>query len=135
MPIWTEEDDKRLIELIEGGLSASAIAERLPGDRTRNAVIGRMSRLKISSSTVSSSRFNNAAIRWNRRDVIVDLGKKFPEASIFEISEAVAIELSTVLRAFNDCKGRRSLGGESDFESADVRQRVAAMRADLQQSA
>lgn len=42
---WTAAEDARLRELAVAGLSASRIARELPG-RTRNAIIGRMARLK-----------------------------------------------------------------------------------------
>jgi len=44
-PWWTYEEDRVISEGKAQCLSASQIAERLPG-RTRNAVIGRMHRLR-----------------------------------------------------------------------------------------
>jgi GcrA cell cycle regulator len=45
---WTVEREARLKELWESGLSASQCAERLGGGATRNAVIGKVSRLGLS---------------------------------------------------------------------------------------
>lgn len=44
---WTEARDASLKHLADEGLSASVIAERLGGDITKNAVIGRCRRLNI----------------------------------------------------------------------------------------
>jgi DNA-binding CsgD family transcriptional regulator len=44
-PRWTSDADKRLVELVRTGLSASLIAENL--SVTKNAVIGRATRLGL----------------------------------------------------------------------------------------
>ena len=46
--VWTKEEDDLLRELHERGFSSSEIASRMPREMTRNAVIGRRNRLKLS---------------------------------------------------------------------------------------
>lgn len=44
---WSTEEDEQLKKLTLEGLSASMIAERMPGNRSRNSIIGRQHRLGI----------------------------------------------------------------------------------------
>jgi GcrA cell cycle regulator len=45
--LWTDDEDKLLAEMYEKGLSASQIAKKIPGRSSRNAIIGRIHRLKL----------------------------------------------------------------------------------------
>lgn len=47
MVAWTEERDEQLRVLYKTGLSTSLIAERMGGGLSRNAIIGRVHRLKL----------------------------------------------------------------------------------------
>lgn len=43
---WTDESEAKLIELWNSGLSASVCAAKLGGNLTRNAVMGKIHRLR-----------------------------------------------------------------------------------------
>ena len=44
---WNDEQDEQLKKLTSEGLSASMIAARMPGNRSRNSIIGRQHRLRL----------------------------------------------------------------------------------------
>lgn len=50
--MWSEEQDATIVELWERGESASYIAKRI-GDKTRNAVLGRLHRIRLSGGKVA----------------------------------------------------------------------------------
>lgn len=60
---WTEQQIQMLKEMWGHGFSASDIAGRLGGGLTRNAVIGKAHRLKLSAGIASSRREGGAALR------------------------------------------------------------------------
>ena len=59
---WTEEKVKKLKELWGKGSTASQIAEII-GDMSRNAVIGKAHRLKLSVSITSRNNTNNTVLK------------------------------------------------------------------------
>ena len=53
---WTDEEDTLLRKLYAEGLSASMIAAQMPGKRSRNSIIGRQHRLRISDGCQPKQR-------------------------------------------------------------------------------
>lgn len=64
---WTEERVNRLKQLWQEGLSASQIAGRLGQGCTRNAVIGKVNRLKLSGRRLYTRRNDPPPIARQRR--------------------------------------------------------------------
>lgn len=62
---WSETDDEILTLMWTNGSSASQIAKALPGDRTRNAVIGRANRLGLRKT--SPERNRNPKVKIERK--------------------------------------------------------------------
>ncbi|MER8503835.1 GcrA family cell cycle regulator [Mesorhizobium sp. M1142] len=60
MSDWSADDLQALRELAGQGLSAAQIAARLPGDRSRNAVIGKLKRGKGSHGALLGQPKNQA---------------------------------------------------------------------------
>ena len=139
MSAWTEEEDEIISKGFAEGLSAAQLVYR-PGinDRTRNAIIGRLSRLGIrrdSKEATSLLLRNQLTDRFTVDREIIRLAKAYKSATVYEISEACATEFATVQRIMEAHIGYRPLGGEKDFQSAAVRERVASMRAQLMERA
>lgn len=66
MSVWTDDRVERLKLLLRQGMSASAIAERLGGGMSRNAVIGKVHRMGLKLDQRSSSE-RSANARKSRK--------------------------------------------------------------------
>ena len=130
MPLWTPEEDDILRIGAKDGLFSAQISTRLKRagfDRGKNAVIGRCRRIGIELSD---------DYRKAREGTITWLAKTFPDASVTEISEAIAAaDFSGVMHILSASIGSRPLGDQADFEKPETCARVAKMRAQLCEAA
>lgn len=55
-PPWSREDDDRALMLLSYGYNRKAIGERLYPKRTKNAVIGRFTRLNVDAKEMEKAR-------------------------------------------------------------------------------
>jgi hypothetical protein len=139
MASWTKEEDEQITALYREGYSASDIANELPTVRSRNAVIGRLHRLKVVRSPESGKlakarvnhRISSFKLHKGVNKEVLDLAKKFASATIYEITEAVAGDLGSISHIIIEKLGRRPLGGSKSYRAP----LVAEMRASLQEVA
>jgi GcrA cell cycle regulator len=96
---WTEEREQRLRELWGKGHTASQIAEMLGGDITRNAVIGKVHRLKLAARVASkqskSPRKQDAASGLNKQEGYISRKSKFKSLLLdknFEVENPKKLE-------------------------------------------
>ena len=89
---WSEAAVTRLVDMYVQGLTASQIARELGHGLTRNAVIGKLSRLRgkgvapeLPESTITFKRINNRGVRhnfanpWKRAPFKLEAPPKTPE--------------------------------------------------------
>ena len=141
---WTKEEDELLGKLVSKDLFAAQVAEGLQAagfNRNKKSVIGRVwrnaqkgdfPRLKANPNGQFTATGLSA-----RGELIVELAQTFKDASIIEISEAIATDFQAAKRVVNKTLGpkARRPGDEKDFDDPAVLARVAAMRAHIAREA
>ena len=91
-PRWTDEMDERLRELVAKGLSAKQIALELRIGKSRNAIIGRMHRIRIAGRTSWGGAEHPKRVRVSKPRA--PKKPKQPNYSIFSARRAQAMPQS-----------------------------------------
>lgn len=103
MALWTQKEDALLTELWAKGLSATQIMAMMPRPMTRNAVIGRISRLQLPGRTTkvrARSSASNLPLRPTRRQSVLKTGQgKALTPPATKLLQTLAAEMRAAIEA------------------------------------